>query len=258
MITNLPYKVIFPLLGALLLPLLAGAILTRTGSFLTPQAYLLPLLVGGTFGFLLGYLQDRYRKALINLKELNTVLQEEMREKERSEVRHAALFEKNHSIMLLIDPGSGAVVDANSAACDFYGYTRDEIRKITISEINTLSEAAVKLEIVRAQEEKRKQFLFKHRLASGEIREVEVYSGPIDIDDNQYLLYVINDITELKLLRGIIPICSKCKQIRDDKGYWSQVESYISHHSEADFSHSICPQCAEELYPEVFDQEQDG
>ncbi|MBI5559381.1 MAG: hypothetical protein HY885_17285 [Deltaproteobacteria bacterium] len=58
-------------------------------------------------------------------------------------------------------------------------------------------------------------------------------------------------LTEIKALQGIIPICSFCKQIRDDKGYWQQVEQYIGKHSAAQFSHSICPQCMKEKYPEL-------
>ena len=58
-------------------------------------------------------------------------------------------------------------------------------------------------------------------------------------------------LDEIKILKGIIPICASCKQIRDDKGFWNQVETYISEHSEARFSHSICPTCVKELYPEL-------
>jgi hypothetical protein len=57
---------------------------------------------------------------------------------------------------------------------------------------------------------------------------------------------------EVKALQGMLPICSSCKKIRDDKGYWKQIESYISEHSEAKFSHSICPACAEKLYPKEY------
>lgn len=57
-------------------------------------------------------------------------------------------------------------------------------------------------------------------------------------------------LSEVKLLSGFIPICASCKKIRDDKGYWNQIESYIQQHSEAQFSHSICPECADKLYPE--------
>ncbi len=55
---------------------------------------------------------------------------------------------------------------------------------------------------------------------------------------------------EIKSLRGIIPICASCKKIRDDKGYWNQLESYIRKHSDADFTHSLCPDCMRKLYPE--------
>jgi len=55
-------------------------------------------------------------------------------------------------------------------------------------------------------------------------------------------------LEEIKTLQGILPICSKCKKIRDDKGYWNQIESYISHHTEAQFSHGMCPHCTEEMY----------
>lgn len=58
-------------------------------------------------------------------------------------------------------------------------------------------------------------------------------------------------IKEIKTLKGIIPICSSCKNIRDDKGYWNQIESYIKDHTDADFSHSICPECAKRLYPDL-------
>ncbi len=60
-------------------------------------------------------------------------------------------------------------------------------------------------------------------------------------------------LREIKHLQGILPICANCKKIRDDKGYWHQVESYIREHSLAEFSHSICPTCAKQLYPEVAD-----
>ena len=62
-------------------------------------------------------------------------------------------------------------------------------------------------------------------------------------------------LDEVKKLRGILPICASCKKIRDDKGSWNQIESYIREHSEAEFSHSICPECAQKLYPEIYNNE---
>jgi PAS domain S-box-containing protein len=58
-------------------------------------------------------------------------------------------------------------------------------------------------------------------------------------------------LASIRTLRGMLPICSSCKKIRDDKGYWNQIEAYVSDHSEAEFSHSICPECIKKLYPEL-------
>ena len=78
----------------------------------------------------------------------------------------------------------------------------------------------------------------------------------------EFLFGVGIDITELKatqarvkVLSGLLPICSSCKKIRDDTGYWNRIEAYIHDHSEADFTHGICPTCARELYPELYEDE---
>ena len=55
-------------------------------------------------------------------------------------------------------------------------------------------------------------------------------------------------IAQVRVLRGLLPICAACKKVRDDKGYWQQIEEYVREHSEADFSHCICPDCARKLY----------
>lgn len=61
-------------------------------------------------------------------------------------------------------------------------------------------------------------------------------------------------LAEINALQGIIPICASCKKIRDDRGYWNQLEVYISQHSGAEFSHGICPDCAKELYPQHYER----
>ncbi|MCJ8500693.1 GAF domain-containing protein [Desulfatitalea alkaliphila] len=58
-------------------------------------------------------------------------------------------------------------------------------------------------------------------------------------------------LAEVKKLSGLLPICSHCKNVRDDKGYWNRIETYIHKHSEAEFSHSVCPDCAKEYYPDI-------
>jgi hypothetical protein len=56
-------------------------------------------------------------------------------------------------------------------------------------------------------------------------------------------------IEEIKTLRGLVPICAKCKNVRDDSGFWQTIEAYVCDHSEAEFSHSLCPECTNLLYP---------
>jgi PAS domain-containing protein len=63
------------------------------------------------------------------------------------------------------------------------------------------------------------------------------------------ILQLQKALAEVKQLSGLLPICASCKKIRDDKGYWNQIESYIRDHSEAEFSHGICPECMKKLYP---------
>jgi hypothetical protein len=63
-------------------------------------------------------------------------------------------------------------------------------------------------------------------------------------------------IKEVKTLQGILPICASCKKIRDDQGYWNQVDTYIHEHSGTEFSHGICPDCAKKLYPEFVKEEE--
>ena len=68
----------------------------------------------------------------------------------------------------------------------------------------------------------------------------------------QLILELQDALAKVKTLSGLLPICSSCKKIRDDEGYWNQLEAYIQEHSEAMFTHGICPECAKELYPELF------
>jgi len=73
----------------------------------------------------------------------------------------------------------------------------------------------------------------------------------LDEEREELIKKLENALDEVKTLRGIIPICSYCKQIRDDKGYWNQVDVYLMKHSAADFSHSICPDCVRKYHPEI-------
>ncbi|MEG3640967.1 PAS domain S-box protein [Magnetococcus sp. PR-3] len=113
-----------------------------------------------------------------------------------SEQRYRQLFQRNKAVELLIDPSDGSIVDANEAAENFYGYTRDLLRNMRIMQINTLTKAQVQEEMQRAEQEKRNHFQFRHRLASGEIRDVEVHSGPVLIQGRELLYSIVHDTTE--------------------------------------------------------------
>ncbi len=113
-----------------------------------------------------------------------------------SEERFQTMFRRHSAVMLLITPQSGAIVDANQAAEQMYGYTLDQLTSMNISDINTLDPVQVVQNCAEASQEKQNHFIFTHKIASGELRTVEVYSTPI-IDNQKSLLFsIIHDITE--------------------------------------------------------------
>ena len=124
-------------------------------------------------------------------KRAETILQE-------SENRYRSLFSENKSTMLLIDPLDGRIVDANQVALNYYGYTKDQITAMNIMQINTLPRDEIVKEMERALHEKKNYFEFRHRLASGEIRDVHVYSGKIAYQGKNLLYSIIHDITRQK------------------------------------------------------------
>ena len=114
----------------------------------------------------------------------------------QSEQRYKTFFEGNPSIMMLIDPETGEINDANPAASKYYGWSRENICSMNIADINRLSQEEIISEMQLAKNEKRNYFNFKHLLANGEIRDVEVYSGPMEFDDTTLLYSIIHDVTE--------------------------------------------------------------
>jgi len=118
-------------------------------------------------------------------------------QKEKEEFYHA-LFEKNKAVKILIDPVTGKILDANTAATEFYGYSMSRLRTMKISDINQLNKGEVETEMQKAFHEKRQFFEFKHQLANGELRDVAVYSGPIHYQERDLLYSIIYDITGQK------------------------------------------------------------
>lgn len=113
-------------------------------------------------------------------------------------------FDYHSSIMLLIEPISGKIVDANISASKFYGYSLQRLKSMYIQEINMLSEEEVEKERLRALHYKRNYFIFPHKLASGEIKTVEVYSSIVYIESQKLLFSIIHDITERITLVNLI------------------------------------------------------
>lgn len=191
--------------------------------------------------------------------------------KER-ELLFRSMFDMHSAAMYLLNPDTGRIIDANQSALEFYGYTLDEIKSIGIYSINPMSKDEINRNMELTKNKGKKKFEFSHRIADGTMRDVEVYSTPIPYKGEVLLFAIVHDITERKTaedereklieelkqalaqvrtLSGLLPICSSCKKIRNDKGYWEQIETYIGDHSDAEFSHSLCPDCAERLYPGI-------
>ncbi|HNK62490.1 MAG TPA: PAS domain S-box protein [Anaerolineales bacterium] len=112
-----------------------------------------------------------------------------------SESRFHSMFEKHNAVMLLIEPDSGAILDANEAAEKFYGYSVARLKSMLIENINTLPQAEVAQLRMEALNQGLNYFIFPHQLATGEIREVEVHSSPISIGGKPVLFSIIHDVT---------------------------------------------------------------
>lgn len=113
-----------------------------------------------------------------------------------SEVQFRGMFERHQAAMLLIEPKSGAIVDVNPSAARFYGYSREELRRMRITDINRLSPEEVAAERRRAATEERNYFIFPHQLADGRVRWVEVYASPFEMSPGPMLFSIIHDITD--------------------------------------------------------------
>jgi len=146
--------------------------------------------------FVLRSLQSE--KIIINLikdirrrKEIENIITE-------GERKYESIFNNTHNPMLIIEAENGHIRDANRAASRYYGYTKKEILKLKISDINVLSEKQIFEEMELARSKDRKHFKFKYRLSSGKEKDVEVYSGPITINNEKLLFSIIHDVQEKK------------------------------------------------------------
>ena len=112
-----------------------------------------------------------------------------------SEARYKLLFKAHSSIMLLIDPDSGQIIDANPSAEAFYGWTRSQLLSMNISEINIQPVDQIKERMKQVQNQNKNIFILKHRRAFGDIRDVEVFSSPVEYSGEKVLYSIVHDAT---------------------------------------------------------------
>jgi PAS domain S-box-containing protein len=249
---SIPYKYKLSILVAIVFPWLSRLMVQGSGGEYQLFGYLIPLIVGGLTGYLAGYLLDKWQKSLQLSRAANISLQRKIQEGRIREGWSSLLFEKNQAIFLLINSTTGLIEDANRSACVFYGYSPEQFKRIHISEITPLTIEENDDETAQATARDRRRLFSRHKLASGEEKDVQLFAGSIVIDGTTFLFLVVNDLSEQEGLRGVIPICAHCKQIRDGEGNWNQLEEYIQRRSHAEFSHGLCPGCARQHYPRLY------
>jgi PAS domain S-box-containing protein len=220
------------------------------------------------------------KKTTISINELN----KEIAERKRNEEALRESEDKYRTILESIEDGyfevdiAGNFTFFNDSLCKILGYPKDEMMGMNNRDY-TNKENAKKLyktfnEVYRTGEPD-KGFDWQIIRKEGTKRHIEASVSLMKDREGQRIGFrgIARDITEwmrakealqqerdkledalakVKTLSGLLPICANCKKIRDDKGYWNQIEVYIRDHSEVDFSHSICPECAKKLYPDFY------
>ncbi|MFW5837001.1 MAG: PAS domain S-box protein [Desulfovibrionaceae bacterium] len=128
-------------------------------------------------------------------REITDRLQAEEALKEKSEF-YVRLFERNRAVIILVDPENGDITDANAAACAYYGYSPEQMRSMHITRLNSLDKRECQQLLQKAKNEDQTHFQFRHTLADGSQREVEVYTGPIVMAGRPILCSIIHDVTD--------------------------------------------------------------
>lgn len=133
--------------------------------------------------------------------------------------RFENMFKVHSAIMLLVDAKTGKIIDANHSACEFYGYTLDEFKKLNISNINVLSKKDIQDKIEEATKLNNNTFIFPHRLKSGEIKTIESNTSPIETEKGRILFSIIKDISKQIELE---------KEIQEEKERYKNLTNYSS------------------------------
>lgn len=175
---------------------------------------------------------------------------------------------------IVVLDNNGSIMDANQRFADMLGYPLGDLFHLHVWDWDVEYAKEKLQEMMLTIDERGENFRTRHRRKDGSIIDVEISSNGALFGEEKLIFCVCRDITErkhaekerikmirelqnalaeIKTLRGILPICASCKKIRDDKGYWTQIESYIHKHSDVEFSHGICPDCAKKLYGNLYE-----
>jgi PAS domain S-box-containing protein len=190
----------------------------------------------------------------------------------RDEVaRRRLLVEQSRDGIVVLDQ-TGKVYEANHHYATMLGYSMEEVHQLYVWDWDTQWTRHELEEMIRTIDDRGDHFETRHRRKDGTRIDVEISTNGTVYRGQKLIFCVCRDITgrkkaeaekealiselqealkEIKTLRGILPLCSFCKKIRNDRGYWEQVDVYIHKHSQADISHSVCPDCMKKHYPEM-------
>ncbi|WP_349670973.1 PAS domain S-box protein [Lacrimispora sp.] len=150
---------------------------------------LTPVMEDGQISYIIG--------SRLDITELKRLKQE----REQLLENYNSMFTEHSAVMLIIDASTGKILDANPQACGFYGYSKEEMLRMSIDEINAISDQAAKQMRIQAFNRERQYFLFPHRLKNGEIKMVDVYSSPVTYGDETRLYSIIFDVSDREQFR---------------------------------------------------------
>ena len=150
-----------------------------------------------------------------------------------SEQGFRQLFESHSAIMLLIEPDSGAIMGANPAAADFYGYPREELLRMVIDDINMWSPGPLAEARQQVKNQQRDRWIFPHRLASGEVRTVEIHSSPVNVNGQVLLFSIIQDVTEREHAHEQLEFLKHSIEAAVDAAYWMDKDGRFVYVNEA-------------------------
>ncbi len=195
---------------------------------------------------------------------------------EESKAKFESIFERNPEPSVYLD-NNFKIVNINPRFTEYFIYTKEEVKDKFIDDLIVPEES--KLEAKDLNVKTSQGYVYHDTLRKrkdGVLVPVSISSAPIMIKGKaagSFVIYkdiskqkeaeaerekVITDLKQalekVKTLSGLIPICSHCKKIRDDSGYWQKVEEYLSQHSDVDFSHGICPECLKKYYPDQYEK----